>query len=210
MPPLFFYNLYGHGNVTGQKHTNVRKLRKLNSRKFAMQHSFFFSSHVLLLFKEWQVDSPGVLVGTFIGVFLFTFLYEIASFYQSRYANGRVNSTYVNRSQSCHVETSESEVPFRLGYGTFGSNHTTPHSESNRNRTVPFHLRVKLAFTSRYILSSVAFPFLLAANYFIMLAVMTFNGWLFIAVCLASGLAYFLLHPDHDLPAAKLPHDGRW
>lgn len=175
-----------------------------------MQHNFFFSTHVLLLFKEWQVDTTGVLVGAFIGVFLFTFLYEIASFYQSRYANGRVNS---KGSQNCDAETtqtSESEEPFR--YGTFGSDHaiSTPHSENSPiNRTIPLHVRVKLAFTPRYILSSVTFPFLLAANYFIMLAVMTYNGWLFIAVCLASGLAYFLLHPDRDIPAPKLPNDGR-
>ena len=181
-----------------------------------MQHNFYFSSHVLLLFKEWQVDSVGVLVGAFIGVFVFTFLYEIASFYQSRNADrrpgpsGRVISS--EEHENAYAETSENEEPFQ--YGTFGSHHgtsvTAPYSESNRNRTIPLHTRVKIAFRQRYILSSVALPFLLAANYFIMLAVMTYNGWLFIAVCLASGLGYFLLHPDKDVPPVKSDNHGRW
>lgn len=180
-----------------------------------MQHNFYFSSHVLLLFKEWQVDSAGVLVGSFIGVFVFTFLYEIASFYQSRIADadgrsGRVISS--KEHENSYAETSENEEPFQ--YGTFGSHHgtsvTAPYSESNRNCTISLQTCVKIAFRQRYILSSIALPFLLAANYFIMLAVMTYNGWLFIAVCLASGLGYFLLHPDQDVPSVKSHNHGRW
>jgi hypothetical protein len=53
-------------------------------------------------------------------------------------------------------------------------------------------------------------PFLLAANYFIMLAVMTYNAWLLIAVCLASGLGYFLLRVDNDIfPVVKPQNDGK-
>jgi hypothetical protein len=168
-----------------------------------MQNHFFFSSHVLLLFKEWQIDSVGVLVGAFVGLFLFTFLYEIASFYQSRYANGGA----INSTRSHQTRSNESEEPY--SYGTFGHPRTVPSSEETEN-TIPLHARVKLALTSRYILSSLSFPFLLAANYFIMLAVMTYNAWLLIAVCLASGLGYFLLRVDNDIfPVVKPQNDGK-
>ncbi|CAB4000282.1 high affinity copper uptake 1 isoform X1 [Paramuricea clavata] len=168
-----------------------------------MQNYFFFSSHVLLLFKEWQIDSVGVLVGAFVGLFLFTFLYEIASFYQSRYANGGA----INSTRSDQTRCNESEEPY--SYGTFRSGHprTVPSSEDTEN-IIPLHVRVKLALTSRYIWSSLSFPFMVAANYFIMLAVMTYNAWLLIAVCLASGLGYFLLRADNDIPPVKPQNDG--
>jgi hypothetical protein len=169
-----------------------------------MQNHFYFSSHVLLLFKEWQIHSVGVLVAAFTGVFVFTYLYEIASFYQARYANGRPNNL-ARRNQTQFTEGEEQH-----SYGTFG--HVQPSSvpdSSEQADTIPLRARIKIAFTSRYILSSLLFPFFLAANYFIMLAVMTYNAWLLIAVCLASGLAYFLLQPDHDVPVVKPCHHGK-
>ena len=170
-----------------------------------MQHNFFFSSHVLLLFKEWQIDNVGVLVAAFVGVFVFTYLYEIASFYQARYANGRANNL-PQRNQAQFTDGEE------RSYGTFGHGQpiTVPSSENiERRDTISLRMPMKIVFTPRYILSSLLFPFLLAANYFIMLAVMTYNAWLLIAVCLASGLAYFLLRPDHDMPVVKPCHGGK-
>ena len=169
-----------------------------------MQHNFFFSSRVLLLFKEWQIDNAGVLMAAFTGVFVFTYLYEIASFYIARYANGRANNL-ARRNQAQFTDGEE------RSYGTFGHGEPiiVPSSENTeRTDTISLHMRMKIAFTPRYILSSLLFPFLFAAHYFIMLAVMTYNAWLLIAVCLASGLTYFLLQPDHDMPVVKPCHDG--
>ena len=176
------------------------------SSNFIMQDHFFFSSHVLLLFKEWQVDNVGVLVAAFTGVFVFTFLYEIASFYQARYANGRPSTT--NLPRSYQTQFNKGEEPH--SYGTFGSDHPiiVPSRENTEN-TLPLRVRVKIALTIRYILSSLLLPLFLAANYFIMLTVMTYNAWLLIAVCLASGLAYFLLQTDRDIQAVKPQHGGK-
>ena len=143
------------------------------------------------------MDSAGVLVGAFIGLCAFTFLYEIASFYQSRFVNSGAN-----RTASHHKQQKDGESP--CIYGTFDSGLPVSSREPGSDvsiRPIPLLVRAQIALlTPRYILSSLLFPLLVAANYFIMLAVMTYNAWLLIAVCLASGAAYFVLHPDKDVP----------
>lgn len=169
-----------------------------------MQDHFYFSSHVLLLFKEWQIYNTGVFIAAFVGLFVFTFLYGIASYYQGRFVNGRGKCSPVIRNAQSH----DGQEP-HTSYGTVSRNcvTTVPSSEEY---AITLRMRMKVILTAKYILSSLSFPLLLAANYFIMLAVMTYNAWLLIAVCLASGLAYFILHPNQDIPAQAPQSDGKY
>ncbi|XP_028402388.1 probable low affinity copper uptake protein 2 [Dendronephthya gigantea] len=163
-----------------------------------MQHHFYFSSHVLLLFKEWQIDNSGILFAACVGVFVFTFLYGIASFYQGRFVNSQGKRSSV-------IQNNQSRDGQR--YGTF-SRDCVAEVPSSEEPEVTLRMRMGVALTARYILSSLSFPLLLAANYFIMLAVMTYNAWLLIAVCLASGLTYFMLYPNQDIPVCAPQNDG--
>lgn len=190
-------------------HNRVMLIKKTKTSgwcSFVMQDHFFFSSRVLLLFKKWQVESSGVLAGACIAVFVFTFLYEIAAFYQSRHANVASNSNTNAEKQKANINEEKEKANINEepchSYGTFDSGFPdTQITEISTTSTRAVHVRIKRVLTSRYyIWTSLSLPFLTAANYFIMLSVMTYNAWLLIAVCLASGLAYFLLQVDRDVP----------
>ena len=145
-----------------------------------MKHYFSFSSNVLLLFKQWKISRTAVFVDAVIGIFLFTLLFEMARNFHSRMARSGVH---------CPV-TTEHSVKRSPQYGTFN----TPPAQQIPTRRIPFFFYVfrHVLLRWRYILASCSYVILVGASYLIMLAVMTYNAWILIAVCLASGIAYYI------------------
>lgn len=156
-----------------------------------MQKYFVFSSQVVLLFKEWQITGTLVFVGSLFGVFTFTLLFHLASSYHSRLEKrGKKKEKFV--------------IVQSGNYGTFEVSSESCDEFDTPPATRFFRSVCKRTlFTWRYILSSLSYVVLIAANYLVMLSVMTFNAWLLITVCLATGLAYYFI-PSSPKETRKL------
>lgn len=162
-----------------------------------------FSSNVLLLFKEWFIENTPIFIASLICLFVFTLLYEIAKFYHSGNAKTRRNgagSLVVNQ-----TERSTSRI-----YGTFEVPSQRPRSVPEWSERLAFARNAcsRVLLTWRYLLSSFSYIVLVGAGYLVMLTVMTYNAWFFIAVCLASGFSYFLLSPPPVVPKLEQNTEG--
>lgn len=160
-----------------------------------MHSHFFFSTGFLLLFKEWKIDNDGALTGAFFGLFVFQFLSEILRYFETRWFRQR---DVVSRN-------GDRSLPKNVDYGSCERHNEVPSIASSRENTITnvfaHNVYVKNVFTTLRLFNSfIILPSLVAANYFVMLAVMTYNVWLLLAVCTASGLSYFISQTDIDLP----------
>lgn len=148
-----------HGNKTDQMtgHMNMHS---------QMQMAFRFGSKAVILFEEWDVDSPKGMAWSCVVVFLMAVIYEGFKVFRE------VLREKYTKTQ--HVERSNGHISGKSVYDT--------SINQPRNRLCNWH----------HFLQSFLHIIQVAVSYFLMLIAMTFNGWLFISVCVGAGFGYFL------------------
>jgi len=137
-----------------------------------MHMSYWFGTVVGdLLFKGFTINSTSALVLTCLGLASLAILYEAIKVYLAH-----VKYNTVLRDEDCRSSRCTNERSLLLGNG--GKSHV---SYSHK-------LLILFLETGWYIVQDVL-------SYILMLAVMTYNGYFTIAVCLGAGIGYLVFGP---------------
>ncbi|KAM5328003.1 protein SLC31A2 isoform 1-T1 [Glossophaga mutica] len=137
-----------------------------------MEMHFIFSDKVVLLFDFWSVHSPAGMAVSVLVVLLLAVLYESIKFAKMKL----LYQTLVN------MPTSTSE---RLeGADQDSSSSVSPVVSRPRLRWLLSHFGQSLIHVAQVVI-----------GYFIMLAVMSYNTWIFLGVVLGSAVGYYLAYP---------------
>eukprot|EP00731_Ephydatia_muelleri_P024019 Em0016g290a len=133
-----------------------------------MDMTFYFSSKFNLLFQSWNISSAGQLAGVLVGIFVVVLFYEGLKM-------SREVLLAVTLKRKGVMSAPTSTTPLLTIQQAYKSN------SGPRFAIVLIHL---LQFGLRIVEVGLA--------YLLMLAVMTFNGWLFLTVVLGTAVGYFV------------------
>ncbi|KAF6127234.1 solute carrier family 31 member 2 [Phyllostomus discolor] len=137
-----------------------------------MEMHFIFSDKVVLLFDFWRVHSPAGIAVSVLVVLLLAVLYESIKFAKTKL----LYRTLVN------MPTSTSE---RLeGTDQDSSSSESPPVSRPRLRWWLSHFGLSLIHVVQVVI-----------GYFVMLAVMSYNTWIFLGVVLGAAVGYYLAYP---------------
>ncbi|XP_038601280.1 probable low affinity copper uptake protein 2 [Tachyglossus aculeatus] len=137
-----------------------------------MPMHFIFSDQVVLLFDFWNVHSPAGLVLSVLVVLLLAVLYESIKVSKAKLLHRALLSFPRKLSQQL-IEDSDGE--------SVASDLAQSHATS---RWFLCHFGQSLLHIVQVVI-----------GYFVMLAVMSYNTWIFLGVILGSTLGYFVAYP---------------
>lgn len=132
-----------------------------------MQMTFYVSRKVTVLFEIWDIKTVVGLVLTSLFWSLLAFLYQ-----GLKYLRG-----YVHKKCQCGAEGGVLGRVLGTGYGAMGE------SSAHDSNQVNWRLHVTQTFLQMLQTTT---------SYFLMLVVMTFNVWLFIAIIIGDGVGYLV------------------
>lgn len=138
-----------------------------------MEMHFIFSDKVVLLFDFWSVHSPAGLALSVLVVLLLAVLYESIKFGKAKLLHKALVSMPIPTSQQLIEEADQDS----------SSSESTPIG-STRLRWFSCHFGQSLIHVAQVVIS-----------YFLMLAVMSYNTWIFLGVVLGSAVGYYLAYP---------------
>ncbi|XP_046845482.1 high affinity copper uptake protein 1-like isoform X2 [Xenia sp. Carnegie-2017] len=160
-----------HSNLT-MNHSNLMmnhsNMHNMKQSMHMMKMYFQFSSKATILFKEWDIDSIGGMVWSCVVVFILAILYEGFKVFREVLRNKYATSVSYNVSE----------------------NGLSARSKGPQDVTV--HINKNLYCNWHHLLQSFLHMIQVAFSYFLMLIAMTFNGWLFISVCIGAGFGHFI------------------
>uniref|UniRef100_A0A8C0A1C6 Copper transport protein n=1 Tax=Anas zonorhyncha TaxID=75864 RepID=A0A8C0A1C6_9AVES len=133
-----------------------------------MQMTFFFSDTVVLLFDFWSVHSPTGLALSLLVVALLSVLYEVVKMGKARVLRRALLAVPPSLSREELLEPEE-------GDGGRGA---------TQGRWFQFHVAQTLLHVVQVVL-----------GYALMLAVMSYNAWVFLGVLAGSTVGYFVVYP---------------
>ncbi|XP_005867908.1 PREDICTED: probable low affinity copper uptake protein 2 isoform X2 [Myotis brandtii] len=134
---------------------------------------FFFSDKVVLLFDFWNVHSPAGMALSVLVILLLAVLYESIKFGKAKLLHQSLVS----------MPTSTSQQREETDQGSSSSSESPPVSRPC--------LRWFLCHFGQSLIHIVQ----VVIGYFIMLAVMSYNTWIFLGVVLGSAVGYYLAYP---------------
>jgi len=134
----------------------------------SMQMTFYASTHVTILFDGWQTTGVGDLIGSCIGIFFLAILYEGLKYFRE----------WLHRRRLVAIDINKISAPGMNGAQI--SRTTTSVSWTESILSCSHFIQTILHFIQ------------LVISYFLMLIVMTYNVWCFIAVMLGCTVGYFL------------------
>ncbi|KAL7061228.1 hypothetical protein AAHC03_09902 [Spirometra sp. Aus1] len=148
-----------------------------------------------LLFREWEIDTPGKLAGAFFGCFFLAMLYEGIKSFRERLLAGN----FAAPCPHCHAEdlkrNNEHTSTACSSRGPGGPDHAdTPSAVleghvSGRPRSggvdLGYFTKIHLMQTGLHVLH-------LIVSYMAMLVVMTYNVYMFLAIVLGAMFGYFI------------------
>ncbi|XP_006917189.1 probable low affinity copper uptake protein 2 [Pteropus alecto] len=138
-----------------------------------MEMHFIFSDKVVLLFDFWSVHSPAGMALSVLVVLLLAVLYESLKFGKAKLLHQALESMPTLTSQQLIEETDQDS----------SSSESLPVS-STRLRWFSYHFGQSLIHVAQVVI-----------GYFMMLAVMSYNTWIFLGVVLGSAVGYYLAYP---------------
>lgn len=138
-----------------------------------MEMHFFFSDKVVLLFDFWSVHSPAGMALSVLVVLLLAVLYESIKFGKAKLLHQALVSMPIPTSEQLIEETDQDS-----------SSSESPPVSSTRLRWFLCHFGQSLIHVVQVVL-----------GYFVMLAVMSYNTWIFLGVVLGSAVGYYLAYP---------------
>ncbi|XP_028394554.1 high affinity copper uptake protein 1-like isoform X2 [Dendronephthya gigantea] len=156
----------GMMNKSRSGEMNMNNMPNMEGMNMGM--AFEFSQSATILFKDWDIDSTGGMVWSCIVVFLMAIFYEGFKVFRE------VLREKYGKPKSYNVSSN--------GHGAAGKGPYDTSVYGGGNRFCNWH----------HFLQSFLHIIQVAISYFLMLIAMTFNAWLFIAVCLGAGFGYFL------------------
>ncbi|XP_053777557.1 protein SLC31A2 isoform X1 [Desmodus rotundus] len=133
---------------------------------------FIFSDKVVLLFDFWSVHSPAGMAVSVLVVLLLAVLYESIKFAKTKL----LYQALVN------MPTSISQRP--EGTDRDSSSSESPQVSRPCLRWFLSHFGQSLIHVAQVVI-----------GYFIMLAVMSYNTWIFLGVVLGAAVGYYLTYP---------------
>ncbi|XP_070614838.1 protein SLC31A2 [Erythrolamprus reginae] len=136
-----------------------------------MPMHFFFSDKVILLFDFWDVHSAGGMVLSVFIIMLLAVLYE----------GIKVGKVKLIQHSQMAVAPSISQENLREGMSVNSDVGSAPSSLKKR---LSWHLAETLVHVVQVFL-----------GYLVMLAVMTYNTWIFLGVIVGSAIGYFVAYP---------------
>ncbi|XP_054440487.1 protein SLC31A2 [Pteronotus mesoamericanus] len=132
---------------------------------------FIFSDKAVLLFDFWSVHSPAGMALSVLVILLLAVLYESIKF-------GKVWLLY-----RALVNMSPSRSEFEA-----------THQDSSSSESPPVS-RPRLRWFLSQFGQSLIHVVQVVIGYFIMLAVMSYNAWIFLGVVLGAAMGYYLTYP---------------
>ncbi|XP_039183072.1 probable low affinity copper uptake protein 2 isoform X1 [Crotalus tigris] len=136
-----------------------------------MPMHFFFSDKVILLFDFWDVHSPGGMVLSVFLIMLLTVIYE----------GIKVGKAKLIQHSQTAVAPSISQENLREGVSM---NSDVGPTTSSLKKRLSWHLAETFLHMVQVFL-----------GYLVMLAVMTYNTWIFLGVIAGSAIGYFVAYP---------------
>ncbi|KAJ1059182.1 hypothetical protein K5549_007983 [Capra hircus] len=137
------------------------------------QMHFIFSDEVVLLFDFWSVHSPTGMALSVLVILLLAVLYESIKVGKARLLYQALMNLSIPTSQQLIEETDQDS----------SSSDSLPVSRSPL-RWFLCHFGQSLLHVAQVVV-----------GYFMMLAVMSYNTWIFFGVVLGSGVGYYLAYP---------------
>ncbi|XP_042335371.1 probable low affinity copper uptake protein 2 [Sceloporus undulatus] len=138
-----------------------------------MPMHFYFSDKVVLLFDFWNVHSPAGMVLSVVVIMLLAVLYEAIKV-------GKVK--LIQRTMPIIPPSISQET---LGEPERGSiNMGTTHLTSIPKIQLPWHVAQTFIHVVQVVL-----------GYLVMLAVMSYNSWIFLGVIVGSAVGYYVAYP---------------
>ncbi|XP_064346498.1 protein SLC31A2 isoform X1 [Camelus dromedarius] len=134
---------------------------------------FIFSDEVVLLFDFWKVHSPTGMALSVLVVLLLAVLFESIKVGKVRLLHQALASLPIPTSQQLIEETDQDS-----------SNSDSPPVSRSHLRWFLCHFGQSLLHVTQVVI-----------GYFMMLAVMSYNTWIFFGVVLGSGVGYYLAYP---------------
>ncbi|XP_036604052.1 probable low affinity copper uptake protein 2 [Trichosurus vulpecula] len=138
-----------------------------------MHMHFIFSNEVELLFDFWKVHSSAGMAVSVLVVLLLAVLYEGIKVGKVKLFHWSLLSQPPNHSQPLTEYTDQEST-------------SSGSAQANNDRTRMFlsHLGQSLIHVAQVVI-----------GYFVMLAVMSYNTWIFLGVILGSAIGYYLAYP---------------
>ncbi|XP_020821109.1 protein SLC31A2 isoform X1 [Phascolarctos cinereus] len=137
------------------------------------QMHFVFSSEVELLFDFWRVHSPAGMAVSVLVVLLLAVFYESIKVGKVKLFQWSLRSHPPNHNQPL-TECTDQE----------STSSGSAQANSDRTRLFLSHLGQSLIHVVQVVI-----------GYFVMLAVMSYNTWIFLGVILGSAIGYYLAYP---------------
>lgn len=137
----------------------------MNHSGMGMAMAFHAGYTETILFKQWSIDSIGGLIGSMVGIFILSMLYEGLKYYRE----------YLYRLTYTSIQYASVTVPTERGGAT------ETHKAVQARMLSGHHFFQTFLHVVQVVLS-----------YFLMLIFMTYNVWLCLAVVLGAGLGFFV------------------
>ncbi|KAM9642690.1 protein SLC31A2 isoform 1-T1 [Trichechus inunguis] len=138
-----------------------------------MQMHFIFSNEVVLLFDFWSVHSPTGMALSVVVILLLAVLYESIKVGKVKLFHHALESLPARINKQLIEETDQESADSDL-----------PPVCRTRLRWFLCHFGQSLIHVAQVII-----------GYFMMLAVMSYNTWIFLGVVLGSAVGYYLAYP---------------
>ncbi len=157
-------------------HCNFSDGDMMMDMKMARKRYFHFDVCQRLILKSWEIFDVGDLFGAVCALFILAILYEGLK-------TLRNFLLYCNESRELNAKDNNEDGEEIIGIND--THHLIKKEKSQK--TTKKAISISLAL---HILQSFLHVLQIGYAYLLMFAAMTFNGWLFLSVCLGSGTGY--------------------
>ncbi|XP_019396161.1 PREDICTED: probable low affinity copper uptake protein 2 [Crocodylus porosus] len=134
---------------------------------------FFFSDKTVLLFDFWNVHSPAGMALSVVVILLLAALYEVIKVTKGKLLHRTVLSVPTSISQESLEERDRASVNSERG-----------QQNSTQKRWFLYHVSQTLLHVIQVVI-----------GYLVMLAVMSYNTWIFLGVIVGSTVGYYVAYP---------------
>ncbi|XP_042686795.1 probable low affinity copper uptake protein 2 [Centrocercus urophasianus] len=144
-----------------------------------MEMTFFFSDRLVLLFDFWSVHSPTGLVLSVLVILLLSVLYEVVKMGKARVLQRALLAVPPSLNQDTLLGPNEGD-----GGGGDSEDSCVQEHEAAQGRWFRYHVGQTLLHVVQVVV-----------GYTLMLAVMSYNAWIFLGVVAGSAIGYFVVYP---------------